>query len=79
MGAITVGIGLMLTLVSGFGLIAKLGLGFPGWIFAKLTIWIIIGGFIAVINRNRTFGLVFWWLAVFLGCIAAFLAVVQPF
>ena len=79
LGGITVGIGLILTLVSGFGLIVKLGIGFPGWIIAKLSIWIIIGGLIAMINRNRMFGLLFWWLTVCLGCFAAFLAVTKPF
>lgn len=79
LSGITVAIGLILALVSGFGLIAKLGIGFPGWIIAKLTIWITIGGLIAVINRNRMFGVVFWWLVISLGCTAAYLAVIKPF
>ena len=76
---ITIGIGLIIVLISGFGLITKLSIGFPGWIIGKLTIWIIIGGLIGLINRKGTLGVILWWLIIGLGCIAATLAVNKPF
>ena len=37
------GIGLLVMLVSGFGLLARLGLGFPGFAIAKTVLWLVIG------------------------------------
>lgn len=75
------GLGLLLALVGGFGLMARLGLhqGIPGWIYGKLAIWLILGGAIAVLKRKGQLG---WPL--FLGLIvifiaAGYLAVVKPF
>ena len=44
--AITHGIGLLLALVGGFGLLARLGVmhgTLPGWVLAKLGIWFVFG------------------------------------
>ena len=79
LGGITVGIGLVLALISGFGLIGKLGAGFKGWMIGKLAIWVILGGLIAVINRHPKLGSLLWWAVILLGLAAAFLAVTKPF
>jgi uncharacterized membrane protein SirB2 len=42
-GVIFHGIGLVILLVAGFGLIAKLQIGFPWWIIAKLVLWLAFG------------------------------------
>ena len=79
MGGITSGVGLLIILISGFGLIAKLGVGFSGWIIGKLVIWTVLGGMIAVINRQPRLGTVLWWTIIVLGCTAATLATMKPF
>jgi hypothetical protein len=46
------GIGLILILVSGFGLSAKLKLGFPAWMMGKLAIWLALGAVMVLIKRK---------------------------
>ena len=50
------GLGLAVLLVSGFGLLARLGLvsGMPGWVIAKLVIWGLMGLMISVIKRKAS-------------------------
>lgn len=52
------GVGLLLILVSGFGMLAKLGLSasFPGWVVGKLLIWLLLGGLIALAYRRSNKG-----------------------
>lgn len=49
------GIGLFLILLGGFGMLARLGvtegLALPGWIWAKLGIWVVLGGILAARKR----------------------------
>lgn len=75
------GVGLLLILVSGFGMAARLGLvsGLPGWIHAKLTIWVLLGAGIAVAKRKGAIG---WPIAILLmglGTTAAYIAINKPF
>ena len=79
---ITHGIGLVLSLIGGFGLLARLGIiqgGFPGWVSAKLTIWILFAGLIAVIPRKPLWAKGIWPLIIILGGVAAYLAGSKPF
>lgn len=46
------GIGLVLILVSGFGMAAKAGYGFPAWMIGKLAIWLALGAVIVLIKRK---------------------------
>lgn len=75
------GLGLVITLIAGFGLLTKTGAmqgGMPVWAFGKLAIWLILGGLPALIYRQPKLGRV--WLVVVLGlaAFAAFLAVYKP-
>lgn len=81
MAFITHGIGLTLLLISGFGMAARLGLvtGLPPWIHAKLTIWVLLGGAVALAKRKGHLG---WPLAILLlgvGTTAAYIAINKPF
>lgn len=67
------GIGLLLILVSGFGLQAKLKLGFPVWMISKLVILLALGGSIALIKRKVLPPVAIYLLVIFLGGIAAYL------
>jgi len=46
------GIGLVLILVSGFGMAARLEIGFPGWMIGKLAIWLALGAVMVLIKRK---------------------------
>jgi hypothetical protein len=47
------GIGLFVMLVSGFGLLAKLHLGFPHFAIAKLILWFILGMMPLILRKLR--------------------------
>jgi len=75
------GVGLLLVLVSGFGLLARLGLAqaIPGWVFGKLAIWLILGGFVALLKRKGQIGAPLYFLLLAIFTVAAYLAVAKPF
>jgi len=73
------GVGLLLLLVAGFGLLARLGIGFPGWVIVKIVIWLVLGALVVVIRRNPGQSTIWWYLALAFGFIAAYLAVYKPF
>lgn len=81
LAGLTGGAGLFIALLAGFGLIARLGVPWPwpGWIFGKLFIWVILGMLTALVNRKPELGRLFWWLVVLLAFSAACLAVFKPF
>ncbi len=73
------GVAMLLVLVSGFGMLAKLDLGFPPWVWLKIAIWLVIGASIAVIRRLPAHAAVFWFAIPILGVVAAGLAIFKPF
>lgn len=79
---ITHGVGLLFMLVSGFGLLARLGIaqnGLPPWIHAKLLIWVLLGGAIALAKRKAQIGWPLFILFVGIGMTAAIIAIHKPF
>ena len=74
------GVGLLVLLVSGFGMLARLGLlgGIPLWAYAKVVIWLVLGGSVALAKRKSAWGLklVSAWIA--LGTLAAYLCIFKP-
>jgi len=79
--AITHGIGMVLVLVGGFGMLARLGIfwPWPGWVIGKIVIWLVFGVLVAVIGRAPTLAKPLWWITIALGAIAAYLALNKPF
>lgn len=75
------GIALLISLVAGFGLLARLGLTLtmPGWAMAKLLIWFLLGVIPAVIYRKTQMAMLFWFLILALAGAAAWLAIIKPF
>jgi formate hydrogenlyase subunit 3/multisubunit Na+/H+ antiporter MnhD subunit len=66
------GIGLVIMLVAGFGLLAKLGLGYTsGWIIAKIVIWLILGGLPVLRSKGILSPRAVMMVAVVLGGLAA--------
>ena len=78
-GAMYHGIGLLILLVAGFGLIAKLQLSYTApFVLAKVGIWLVLG-FLPVLAKKRTLnpGAIVG-IATVLGCIAAVLGYLKP-
>lgn len=77
----THGIGLFIILLGGFGMLARLGItgGLPGWIWAKLTIWLILGGIVMLPLRIPALARPIWFLVPLLGTAAAYIALYKPF
>ena len=71
--AIAHGVGLILILVSGFGMQATLELGFPVWLILKLLIWVVFGGFILLAKKGIISGLLAWIVIIALALAAAYL------
>lgn len=78
-GGITNGVGLVLLLASGFGMVAQLGIGFPGWVLAKMTVWVALGSLILLASRKPDLGRGLWWVALVLGILAVYLVEYKPF
>lgn len=73
---ITHGVGLLLLLVAGFGMLAKLGIhGVPGWIGVKLAIWLVLGAFVGIAYKKQALAKKFWVAIPVLVFIATVLAV----
>lgn len=80
LGGMTHGIALLIALVSGFGALAKLGIhGVPGWVAAKLFIWLILGALLMVPRRAPHLARPVFLALPVLGLMAAWLAIAKPF
>jgi hypothetical protein len=79
--AITHGIGMVLVLVAGFGMLARIGVPWPwpGWVIGKIIIWLVFGVLIAVIGRSPGLAKSLWWITIALAALAAYLALNKPF
>ncbi|PIS11424.1 MAG: hypothetical protein COT73_04085 [Bdellovibrio sp. CG10_big_fil_rev_8_21_14_0_10_47_8] len=80
-GFIGHGLGLLLILIGGFGMAARLGLvhGLPEWIYAKLGIWLVLGGVVAVAKRKSQWIVGLFVLFTALVSCAAWIAITKPF
>ncbi len=74
------GLGLILILVSGFGMLARLGLtsGMPSWVYIKIGVWLILG-FITVFMKKKPALAWAWWLTILgLGFLAGYMGLFHP-
>lgn len=76
----THGIGLVFLLVSGFGLLARLGMAqnMPNWIYVKLLIWLFLGASVALIKR-KVQGWSFYYVLLAVFTLAGYVALYKPF
>jgi hypothetical protein len=67
--------------VAGFGLLARVGISWPwpGWVFVKLIIWLVLGGVTGLIYKLGPTGKGLWYVVILLGVIAAYMAIFKPF
>ena len=74
------GISLLLILISGFGMIAKLGYGYTqGWIICKIVIWLILGAMLALSKKANIPPPILMAILLLSGLISAWLGVMKPF
>lgn len=76
------GIALLIILVAGFGLLARLGItqGFawPWWVWGKIVVWILLGATPIVMRRSVALTRSWWLLVPILGAVATYLAIYKP-
>jgi hypothetical protein len=72
---------MLLMAVSGFGMLAKLGLmaALPGWAYVKMLIWLLLGGAVTLVKRKAGWGLSLLSGLALLATLAAYMAIVKPF
>jgi hypothetical protein len=51
----------------------------PGWVFVKLIIWLVLGGVTGLIYKLSSRGQWLWYVVILLGVIAAYMAIFKPF
>ncbi len=75
------GVGLALLLVSGFGMLARLGIHWPwpGWILMKVAAWLLLGAAVAAIRRLPDARGILTVLVVLIGVAAGYAALFKPF
>lgn len=82
---IGIGVASLLILVSGMGLLARMGVGhggvFPGWVWGKMGIWLLVSAFVPIAakrfsEKGKKWTLVGLIIAAF---VAATLAINKPF
>lgn len=79
--AVMHGVGLFLILLGGFGMLARLAIHWPwpGWVIAKATIWIVLGGLTVAMHHLGARGSALWYAAPLIGSLAAYFALFKPF
>ena len=75
------GVGLVILLVAGFGMLAKLGImgSMPGWVWAKIVLWLVFGAALAIPNRKPELAKPLFFLLPVLAGVGAWLAIYKPF
>ncbi|MBB5032872.1 hypothetical protein [Prosthecobacter vanneervenii] len=74
------GIGLVISLISGFGMLAKLGImgAMPKWVWIKIALWLVLG-FLPVLAKRRVIAApVVVLLAVIVGAVLGYLGYFKP-
>jgi cytochrome bd-type quinol oxidase subunit 2 len=74
------GIAMLVVLVAGFGMMAKLGLMsvWPIWVILKIVIWLVFGAAPALIRKGAESGRAWLIVLPLLGAVSAYLAIFHP-
>jgi hypothetical protein len=76
------GAGVLLILVGGFGMLARLGFrhgaNFPGWLWVKLAVWVAVAALVVVPYRRPALAKPVYLALPILGGVAAYMAIYKP-
>ena len=75
------GIGVFLVLLGGFGMLARLGItqgGFPGWIWVKITVWVLLAAATVLPYRRPALGRPLLIALPLLAGLATYMAIYKP-
>ena len=76
------GLGVLLILVGGFGMLARLGFrhgaNFPGWLWVKLAVWAALAALLFVPSRRPALARPVYLALPVLGGLAAYMAIYKP-
>jgi hypothetical protein len=76
------GVGVLLILVGGFGMLARLGFrhgaNFPGWLWVKLAVWVAVAALVVVPYRRPALAKPVYVALPILGGLAAYMAIYKP-
>lgn len=73
------GFGLVIVFVAGFGLLAKLEIGFPPWVIVKLVLWLVFGVYTMFLYRKPSHARLLLLLIPILATLSGYLAIYKPF
>lgn len=77
------GIGVLLILVGGFGMLARMGFqhgtNFPGWLWVKIIVWILLSGLALLPYRKPALAKPFLLLLPLLAAVAVYMVLYKPF
>ena len=72
------GVGLLLLLVGGFGMLARLEVGFPPWVWVKLALWLGLGALLMQIRLRPQHAKAMWFASILVAATAVFFAIYKP-
>ena len=76
------GLGMLLILIGGFGMLARLGFQhggmFPGWLLVKLAVWLTLAGIVILPYRRPSLARPVYLALPVLGGLAAYMAIYKP-
>lgn len=75
------GVSLLVMVVAGFGLLARIGISWPwpGWLWAKMAIWLVLGASSAIVKRRVLSANAYLGIMLALAGVAVVLAINKPF
>jgi hypothetical protein len=73
------GVAALLTFISGFAMLGKLHLGFPGWVAVKLVCWLGLSVMVSFAYRRRAQADAFMLVSLVLAITAVAMVFVRPF
>lgn len=77
------GLGALLILVGGFGMLARMGFkhgtNFPGWLWVKLIIWVVLSAIVLLPYRRPALAKPFLLVLPLLAGVAVYMALYKPF
>ncbi|MFN0099156.1 MAG: hypothetical protein ACKVS7_10810 [Gemmatimonadaceae bacterium] len=78
-------VGVFLILLGGFGMLARIGIAkggiatFPGWLWAKIALWVVLAGVVSLPYKQPRFALPAFFAVPTLSGLAVYFALYKPF